>query len=317
MIKSVSVMLNRVLPIITECYRTPLKNTVMSFGTYLRNSDVFYSLYGYLRRFKYWMYSFIPDEIYAKKYYYNRTGRKLNLQRPVTFDEKLWWLKLNYKNPLMTICSDKYLVRDYVKAQGLESILNELYGIYYSVDDIDISKLPDKFFLKCNHNSGANMKCYKTDFNLLAVKKKLGVFLPVNYFYCTREWNYKNIKSCIIAEKVFLDIGVSKEDGSHAEEYYRNIYDMEFNPVSIKETREHYDYSKIRKPDNFDFMIECARKLSKPFPHCRIDLYNINGTVIFGEITFFHGGGCNDIQPEEAAVKMGDWIILKKFVSDE
>lgn len=84
-----------------------------------------------------------------------------------------------------------------------------------------------------------------------------------------------------------MDIGVSKEDGSHAEEYYRNIYDMEFNPVSIKETREHYDYSKIRKPDNFDFMIECARKLSKPFPHCRIDLYNINGTVIFGEITFF------------------------------
>lgn len=309
----------------------------MSFRTYFRNSEIFYPLYGYLRRFKYWMYSFISDERYAKKYYKNQTGRELNLQNPITFDEKLWWLKLNYKNPLMTICSDKYLVREYVKEQGLECILNELYGVYYSVDTIDVSKLPEDFFLKCNHISGGNMKCNKADFSLLEVKKKLGVFLNVNYFFYSREWNYKNIKPCIIAEKVlkdnsklpfldykfmcfsgepkllFLDIGVCREDGSHSEEYYRNIYDMDFNPVAIKETREHYDYTKIRKPENFGFMIECARKLSKPFPHCRVDLYNINGVVIFGEITFFHGGGCNDIQPKEAAVRMGNWIVLERF----
>lgn len=310
---------------------------IMSFRTYFRNSDIFYSLYGYLRRFKYWIYSFIPNEIYAKKYYYKKTGRKLNLQNPITFDEKLWWLKLNYKNPLMTICSDKYLVREYVKGQGLERILNEFYGAYYSVEDINVSKLPEEFFLKCNHISGGNMKCNKTDFSLLEVKKKLGVFLKVNYFSYSREWNYKNIKPCIIAEKVlkddsvlpfldykfmcfsgepkllFLDIGVCQEDGSHAEEYYRNIYDMDFNPVAIKETREHYDYTKIQKPDNFDFMIDCARKLSKPFPHCRVDLYNIKGDVVFGEITFFHGGGCNDIEPEESAVEMGNWITLETY----
>lgn len=317
-----------------------MKKEYMSLRIYFRNSDIFYSLYGCLRRFKYWMLSFIPDEIYAKRYYYKMTGRKLSLENPVTFDEKLWWLKLNYKNSLMTICSDKYMVRNYVKEQGLEDILNELYGVYYSVDEIDVSKLPDKFFLKCNHISGGNMKCDKSHFSLLEVKKRLGVFLKMNYFSYSREWNYKNIKPCIIAEKVleddselpfldykfmcfsgeprllFLDIGVCTEDGSHAEEYYRNIYDMNFKPVDIKETREHYDYDKIRKPDNFDFMVECARKLSAPFPHCRVDLYNINGQVIFGEITFFHGGGCNDIQPEEAAIMMGNWIELKRYNSN-
>ena len=301
---------------------------------------MFYSLYGYLRRFKYWMLSFIPDQIYAKRYYRKMTGKELPLEHPVTFDEKLWWLKLNYRNPLMTICSDKYLVRNYVKGKGLESILNELYGVYYSVDEIDVSKLPDEFFLKCNHISGGNMKCDKQHFSLLEVKKRLGVFLKINYYNYSREWNYKNIRPCIIAEKVlkddselpfldykfmcfsgepkllFLDIGVCAEDGSHAEEYYRNIYDMNFEPVDIKETREHYDYNRIKKPANFDFMIECARKLSAPFPHCRVDLYNINGTVVFGEITFFHGGGCNDIQPEKAAIMMGDWIELKSYESN-
>ena len=84
---------------------------------------------------------------------------------------------------------------------------------------------------------------------------------------------------------------------------------MSFNPVDIKETRAHYDYDKIKKPQNFEYMIECARILSKPFPHCRVDLYNVDGVVYFGEITFFHGSGFNDIQPRTADLMMGSWIV--------
>lgn len=277
----------------------------------------------------------INDEDFAKRYYLENTGKKLNLDNPRTFDEKLWWLKLNNRDPLLGKCSDKYLVRDYVVECGLGHILNKLHGTYGSIEEINYDLLPEQFILKCNHVSGVNIICNdKLTFPRKKTAKKLNEALRSNYYLQSREWNYKHIKPRITCERIlrdeegnlpldykfmcfggvpkllFLDMGVCLDTGQHAVEYYRNIYDMEFNLLDIKETRENIPAGFVSSPDNFDKMKEYAAILSKPFPHCRVDLYNIAGKIYFGEITFYHGGGCNDIQPEEWAVKMGEWIDL-------
>lgn len=278
----------------------------------------------------------VPHGLYGVVKYYLMYHKYLDLKDPKTYDERLWWLKLNYFDPLMTKCTDKYAVRDYVKECGLGDILNECYGKFDCIDDINIDQMPEEFFLKCNHLSGGNIICKKKDFDKKKLKNVFSHFLKSNFYYTGFEKNYKDIKPAIIAEKVlrmkdgsqlldykfmcfegqpkllFLDIGVANADGTHAEEYYRNIYDMTFKPLDIKETRNHYDYDKIKKPDNFEYMINCARILSKPFPHCRVDLYNVDGKVFFGEITFYHGSGYNDFTPHSADLEIGSWIPLIK-----
>jgi hypothetical protein len=293
------------------------------------------NLYYFLKRVYYRIVQTVPDKMYAQITYYKCYRKFLDLSNPKTFDEKLWWLKFNYFNPLMRICTDKYEVRKYVEQCGLKDILNECYAHFNSVEEIDLNEIPiDDFFLKVNNTSGGNMICHKNTFNKKEIHSIFDHLLKDQFYLYGREYNYKNIKPCIIVEKIlcpkngeglldykfmcfdgipkllFLDIGVCNADGTHAEKYYRNIYDMNFKPLAIKETREHYKLNEIQKPENYDFMIECCRKLSKPFPHCRVDLYNIDGKVYFGEITFFHGSGCNKIEPHEADLEIGSWIRM-------
>lgn len=278
------------------------------------------------------------DYKYAIDYLKKRNKENYNIKNPKTFDEKLWWLKLNYRDSLLTLCTDKYRVREYITECGFENILVKLYGKYDSFDDINFEILPSEFIVKANHVSGGNYIC--RDKNKLDKKKlsrRYKKLLKRNYYLRSREWNYKNIRSCLIIEEVlnnndnsplldykfmcfngepklvFIDVGVSKNDGSHSRDYYRNIYDMNFKPVNMKETRERYNYDLIDKPSNFEEMIKVASKLSKPFPHVRVDLYNIGGNIYFGEITFYHGGGVNNIEPQEMSLKMGNWIDLSRF----
>ena len=283
-------------------------------------------------------YFVIKDDYkYAINYLNKRGKENYNIKDPRTFDEKLWWLKLNNKDPLLTVCTDKYKVRDYVKECGLEQILVKLYGKYNSFEEIDFKILPKEFIIKANHVSGGNVICTnKYDIDKKKISKRYTKLLKKNYYLKSREWNYKNIKPCLIVEELlkskdnttlidykfmcfngepkllFLDIGVADSDGGHSRNYYRNIYDMSFKRVDMKETRESMEYSLINKPDNFEEMIDVAKKLSKPFPHSRIDLYNIDGHIYFGEITFYHGGGVNNIEPYEKAIEMGSWIELSK-----
>lgn len=113
-----------------------------------------------------------------------------------------------------------------------------------------------------------------------------------------------------VVKMIFLDIGTADASGQHAAEFYRNVYDEDFNLLPVRVTREVYTEKIIPKPENFEKMVEYAQILSKPFRHCRVDLYNMNGQIYFGEITFHHAGGCNKIEPEEWAIKMGDWISI-------
>ena len=172
----------------------------------------------------------------------------------------------------------------------------------------------------------------KKDCDWKKTRRQFTLWLKDNAYYYGLEWPYKNMKSCLLAEKVLydpnpiglmdykffcfegepkmlsLDIGVCNEDGSHAESYYRNFYDMDFKPLNIKETRDHYNLELMKKPPRFNEMVDIARKLSMPFPHCRVDLYNVEGKIYFGEITFYHGSGYNDFQPLEADLMIGGWI---------
>ena len=277
------------------------------------------------------------EERYAKWFYKLYTGKELNLDNPRRFDEKLWWLKLNNRDHLLTTCSDKFKVREYVKECGYPEILIPQIDVLENVKQLDFGKYQDEVVAKCNHNSGGHI-FYDPNSPLSAkdlkyAKRTLNFIFSHNQYVLSKEWNYKDIPKRVLVEKVirdkegklpfdykfmcfdgepkllFLDIGLISDDLSYNHSYPRNIYNMDFELLPVHETRPNAKIN-ISKPDNFEKMIEIARKLAQPFPHCRVDLYNLDGKIYFGEITFYHGGGCNSIQPEEWDYRMGDWIDI-------
>lgn len=274
----------------------------------------------------------LPDEKYAQWFHKLYTGKGLNLKEPRYFDEKIWWLKLNNRDPLLTQCSDKHAVRDYVKEKGFEDILIPQVGLYNNAKEIPFNQYVDEVIIKCTSGSGENYIFTPSKINdTNMIVKRMNYALKQNPYWYSREWNYKNIDRKITVEKIirdkngklptdykfmcfngepkllFLDIGLIDENNIYNHNYPRNIYDMDFNLMPFKETRDNY-LGEIKKPDNWERMIEIAQKLSEPFPYCRVDLYNVDGKIYFGEITFYHGGGCNDIQPEEWDLRIGSWI---------
>ena len=278
------------------------------------------------------------DREFAYISYKQRTGKELNLDDPRTFDEKLWYLKLYNRDPLLTICSDKYRVREYVERCGLGHILNKLYGVYDDARDIDFDSLPSPCFLKCNHTSGYNIIFDRTKpFNRCIFIRTFNFILKQNYYWCSREWNYKNIEPKIIAERLLcdkegnlpldykflcfsgepklmlFDVGVCTNEGFHANDCRRNVYDENMNLLDLSITRKRHNETLPLTRDQFEEMKKYAAILSKPFAHCRVDFYCINDKVYFGEITFYHMGGTNNIQPPEWEIRMGSWIDVTKI----
>ncbi len=282
----------------------------------------------YLRLYHLGIFNFIPNKAFIKFQYKMATGEKLHLDAPVTFNEKIQWIKLYDKNPIYTDLVDKFKVRDFVKTRIGAEYLIPLLGKWDKVSDIDIDKLPECFVLKCNHDSGGIVICTdKNNFDWNAGKKKLKKHLKQNHFYLSREWAYKNVKPCIIAEKYMIDNdsqdlrdykffcfnGIPKliqVDFNRFIDHKRNLYtiDWEFIDLTIKCPND--PNADIPKPINLDEMIEIAKKLSHGFPEVRVDLYSINGKTYFGEMTLYHGGGYEKFTPEIFGRKMGDMIDL-------
>ncbi len=279
----------------------------------------------------------IPNELYFKRAYVKTHGENPDFKNPRTFDEKQLWLKMNYRNPLCTKCSDKYLVSEFVKEKGLEHILNPLFGVYDSAKNIKWDELPDRFYIKANHMSACNVRCNDlSTFDKKSAEKILGKGMKHDYSLDSREWNYHDIDRKIIAEAIietddslglvdyrflcskgkceyiFVDIDTADDSGNHRHDARRNVYDKDFNLLDITAARPNFDPSLISKPENFEEMLKYAQILSEEFPFCRVDFYNIKGKIIFGEITFFHAGGLCNIAPKEWQLKLGDSIDISE-----
>lgn len=273
----------------------------------------------------------LPDEPYLKLLYRDRMKRPLNLANPQRYTEKLQWLKLHNRQDAYTQLVDKYAVRRHVaETIGEEYLIPLLGGPWTSFDDIDFDALPDQFVLKCTHDSGGLIVCRdKSKLDVAAARTKLEAALKRNYYWSSREWPYKNMQGRIIAEK-YMEDSVTTElrdykffcfDGepralfiatdryTPGEETKFDFFDMDFNHLDVRNGHPNAAVPPAR-PERFELMRELAAKLSAGFPHARIDLYEVDGQVYFGEITFFHWSGTTPFEPDEWDYTFGSWITL-------
>lgn len=275
------------------------------------------------------MLRFVPDQQMLKIQYYIKHGKKLNLKNPERYTEKIQWYKLYYRNPVMKQCVDKYKVREYIEEKGLESILNDLYGSFKNVNEINFELLPDKFVLKTNNGSGTNIFCKnKADLDLEEIRKNFDAFFKQSNSSAGREWVYKDIEPVIIAEKLLED--KNQKDNSICDykilcfngkpEYIvydvdrftnhkRNIYDTNWNDLHIASDCPCYN-KKIERPENLEEMLSVAKILSEDFPAVRVDLYSIDGKIYFGELTFFPWSGYVNFNPDSFDFELGNKFTL-------
>lgn len=271
----------------------------------------------------------LDDEKYLKTEYSIYLNKSLNLDNPKTYNEKLQWLKLHDKNPLYTQLVDKYEVKKYIsKLIGKEYVIPTL-GIYNSFDEIDFESLPNKFVIKCTHDSGGVVICDdKSLFNVKKAKKYINKRLKSNYFAMHREWPYKNVKPRIIIEQYIKNNGsedlidykffcfngepkillnCSNRKTNLEETWYNMSYDL----LDIKEGN-HPTNTSIKKPENFEFMKKISKTLSKDMPFIRVDFYEVNGQIYVGELTFYPASGYERFDPEKWDSILGEWINISK-----
>ena len=282
----------------------------------------------------------IPDKLYLQVQFFVRTLSFLNIDNPVTFNEKIQWYKLYYRNPLLKVCVDKWEVRDYVKKKGLSDILIPAYGPYGNIHDIDFDMLPEPFIVKMTNGSGFNEICFnKKSLNVDLLRRVFRKWMNVDFCKLRREWAYEGVQNRIVCEELIHDANMSLPsdirffcffgrvkliavdlesvvDGKKTSNYYRHLFTSNWEAVEATIQYPAKDNISIKKPDNFGKMIEIAETLSSDFPFVRVDLYNVDGKVFFGELTFYHASGYQEILPRSFEVEMGEWFDLSKIVYD-
>ena len=271
---------------------------------------------------------FLSDEKYIRLIYRLRMGKKLNLENPRTFTEKLQWLKLNDHNPMYTMVADKLAMREYVEKKIGQGHTVSILGTWKKFSDIDFEKLPNRFVLKTTHDSGSFVICNdKASFDKGKAKKVLSKSLKRNYYKTTREWQYKDIEPQIIAEE-YLDEGkinltdykffcfngkpvfmYCEEEAS--EHLTQAIADMQYNPMPFSMEDDKADCLPP-KPEQFDSMEMISQKLSEGFPFVRVDMYCVKDKVYVGELTLYHYGGYTPFNPEEWDLKLGDMLDISR-----
>ena len=273
-------------------------------------------------------FKWFPDKLFLKIVYRCRTGLKLNLDHPKRYNEKLQWLKLYDRQERYITYVDKFAVRKHVAELIGEEHLIPLLGVWDNVDEIDFDKLPDQCVLKCTHDSGGIVIFERGKTDIAKAKRSLNKALHTDFYLRGREWPYKMVKRKIIAEKFMKD-----DDGSKRLTDYKfmcfngvpkmlftctgrtdmgvniTFFDLDWNRLPFE---RHYsaDPSEIKKPKTFEKMKEIAAKLSEDIPFVRVDLYEINGQIYFGELTLFPGCGFEEFRPDEWDEKIGALIDL-------
>ncbi|MBE6643760.1 MAG: glycosyl transferase [Ruminococcaceae bacterium] len=272
----------------------------------------------------------ISDERFLKMKYSRTYGKELKFDIPITFNEKLQWLKLYDRNPNYTVMVDKYKVRDYIAEKIGAQYLTPLVGVWDSPDKIDFEALPDQFVLKCNHNSGFGM-CICTDkskIDITKVKKGLAKGLKQDYYLTGREWPYKDVPRKIVAEqflksdvggltdyKIHCFNGIPKfvlvcRDRFAESGLTEDFYTLEWEHMNLKRPKIPNALTPIPKPEKLDEMLELAKKLSENIPFIRVDFYLVEGKIYFSELTFFPASGFEGYDPPEWDKTFGEWLSL-------
>lgn len=274
---------------------------------------------------------FIPDKSMLRLQYRIKSGRKLDLVQPRRYTEKLQWFKLYYRDPLMQQCADKYQVRKYIESKGLGHILNEVYAVYPSAEEISLEGLPEEFVLKLSNGSSTNLIVKdRSQAELGEVKKRFRAFYAQSRTSAGREWVYHTgEKPVVIAERYLRDstqadgslrdykilcFGGKPEyiicvDGRGTDHYCHVVYDTHWNKVPVVIGHSSADQD-IPKPERLGEMLAIARRLSEDFPAARVDLYHLDGQIVFGEITFFPWSGYMEFQPDSFDLELGEKFVL-------
>lgn len=264
------------------------------------------------------------------KLYHGYCGTYPNLERPVLFSEKQQWLKLHYRNELMPIVGDKYAVRAYLEEKGYGHLLNELIAVYDRVEDFDPSALPNKFVLKASHASGWNLVVkdrHKMHWSVW--RKHMKYWLTHDIEWNGREWHYAQMTPRIVCERYledasgglmdykfycfngepkFVQVNMGRGDlGS-----VQNYYDFNWKLLPFGKSQPHTPDAHIERPPHLEQMIEVARDLAQPFPYVRMDFYEAEGRIYFGEFTFFPCSGMPDFIPAKWDAIVGEMLTLPK-----
>lgn len=281
-------------------------------------------------------FKIIPNKNLLKIRHEYYCGDKLNLTHPTTFNEKICWLKLYFHVPLLTQLADKYLVRSYVSEKIGDQYLNELYKVYYKVEDINFDELPNKFVLKGVHGSSLNLLVKdKSKLDRSAAIKTMNKWMKhCQYKKVGYEWAYKDIEPKIIAEKYLEEAGKEvifdykffcfngepkfvQIDMERGIVDYRCYYDLEWKKQEFSTIKNVFYPGNVDKPSNFDEMVQLAKELSNRLPFTRVDFYSIEGKTIFGEITFYPADGKKNFIPNEYNKILGSYIELPKRVEEQ
>lgn len=278
-------------------------------------------------------FCFFPDKLMLKLQYRIKLGRKLNLKNPKRYTEKIQWYKINYKNPIMHQCVDKYQVREFVKSKGLEDILIKLIKKYNNIENVNWDELPQQFVMKTTNGGGGHnvLVCdNKAEFNWNEVKERfLASSEVIRNNSGGREWAYYGLERHIVVEellvnqenptapindyKIFCYRGKPRYiivDVDRYSSHKRNFYDVDWNNLHIISDCPPAK-KEIPKPENLEKMLQIAGKLSEDFPYVRVDLYNIDGKIYFGELTFYPWSGYVQFAPDEV-----DYLLGKEFELD-
>lgn len=283
-----------------------------------------------LEKIEYYKRHFVTPEKYIPKIFKKRAGYEPDLLNPKSFNEKLQWLKLHDKNPLYTTLVDKYEVKEYIA-----QIIGEMYviptlGVWDAFEEIDFSTLPNQFVLKCTHDSGGLVICKdKSKLDIKKTRTKIKKSLDFNYYYLGFEWPYKNVKPRIIAETYLEDTKTSELrdykffvfNGTVRALFIvtnRNVDSHEANMDFFDENFKHLPFERVyknaihlrEKPVMFDEMKVLAEKLAKNIPFVRVDFYEVDGHIYFGEMTFYPGCGWEPFTPQSWDYVMGEWLRL-------
>lgn len=270
----------------------------------------------------------VSDLEAIKKLYQSYAGKFPELEQPKTFSDKMQWLKLNYHNELMTVCADKYEVRQYLKEKGYAAILAEIIGVYTKVDDIPVQTLPQKFVIKATHGSGWNLICTdKNKINWFWWKKTFGIWLNSNIFWPGREWPYKNMPARILVEKFLTDKSgllmdykffcfngkvhfIQANKGRDTANHAQNFYDLDWHILPFGKDLKPRPDIDIEPPTQLSEMVRIAEDLAHDFPFVRVDFYEVEEKIVFGEMTFYPKSGLPDFTPPHYDQILGEILIL-------